>query len=98
MGIPKKMLTKVIKNCSRSLINTRTFSKFAKFDYKDGLNFRSLLTDEELMIEDTAEKFSQSYLMPQIQQANREGSFDINIYKEMGKLGLIGCSLEDYGG
>jgi len=56
------------------------------------------LTDEELMIEDTAEKFSQSYLMPQIQQANRDGTFDVNIYKEMGKLGLIGCSLEDYGG
>jgi len=92
------MLTKVFKNCTRNITGARAFSKFAKFDFKDGLNFRSLLTDEELMIEDTAEKFSQSYLMPQIQQANRDGTFDVNIYKEMGKLGLIGCSLEDYGG
>jgi len=92
------MLTKVFKHCTRNLTNSRAFSKFAKFDYKDGLNFRSLLTDEELMIEDTAEKFSQSYLMPQVQKANREESFDRNIYREMGKLGLVGCTLEDYGG
>ena len=35
--------------------------------------------------------------MPQIQMANRNETFDREIYREMGKLGLIGCTLPDYG-
>jgi glutaryl-CoA dehydrogenase len=46
---------------------------------------------------ETAEGFSQEYLMPQIQMANRNSTFDRQIYREMGKLGLIGCTLPDYG-
>ena len=45
----------------------------------------------------SARKFSQEYLMPQVLMANREETFNKEIYKEMGKYGLIGCNLPDYG-
>jgi len=88
------------KTLAQTLLKqTRTFAgskPFAKFDYKDGLNFTSKLTEDEIMIMETAEGFSQEYLMPQIQMANRNETFNKDIYREMGKLGLIGCTLPDY--
>lgn len=88
------MLTKTFSTIIKRPL--RTFAKFQKFDYTDPLNFQSLLTDDELMIMETAEKFSQKVLMPGVQMHNRNETFDASIYKEMGQVGLIGCTLPDY--
>lgn len=69
----------------------------AKFDYKDPLSFDGLLTDEERMIEETAKQYAQEKLMPRIVKAYQDEHFDTNIMKEMGELGFLGCTIDDYG-
>jgi len=34
--------------------------------------------------------------MPRIQQAYRDEKFDVEIMKEMGELGFLGCTIKDY--
>jgi glutaryl-CoA dehydrogenase len=69
----------------------------AAFDWQDPLLLDELLTDEERMVRDTARDFAQSYLLPGVIEANRHEKSDPQIMKEMGKLGLLGAYLKDYG-
>ena len=84
--------TKILKNI------TKSFTKFQKFNYKDALNYRSLLTEEELEIEEVANNFFQTELQPSITLANRNKHFDKNIYKKLGEMGFLGSTLKEYGG
>jgi len=70
--------------------------KFAKFDFTDALNVKTLLTEEELMIMETARNFAQSKLMPRILEANRKERFDREIMNELGSLGFLGCTISEY--
>jgi glutaryl-CoA dehydrogenase len=68
------------------------------FNWQDPLLLESLLSEEERMIRDSAHKYCQEKLMPRILKANRDEVFDANIMKELGALGLLGCTLpEKYG-
>jgi len=49
------------------------------------------------MIEETARNFARDELLPGIIEANRHESFDPEIMKKMGTLGLLGPMLEGYG-
>jgi len=69
----------------------------APFDWQDPLLLDELLTDDERMVRDAAHDFGQNVLMPGIIEANRHEKFDPAIMKEMGKLGLLGAYLKDYG-
>ncbi len=69
----------------------------APFDWQDPLLLNELLTDEERMVRDSAHDFAQSRLMPGIIEANRHEKFDPEIMKEMGKLGLLGATINGYG-
>ena len=69
----------------------------APFDWQDPLLLDELLTDDERMVRDTAHDFAQEHLMPGIIEANRHEKFDPAIMKEMGRLGLLGAYLKDYG-
>ena len=60
------------------------------FQWMDALNLRDQLTEEELMVQETATSFCQEKLMPRILLANRNESFDRKIMQEMGELGLLG--------
>lgn len=72
--------------------------KFAAFDFEDPLNFKTLLTEQELEIMQVARDFFQENFFPGIIQANRTHSFDKGVYKKMGEMGFLGCTLKDYGG
>ena len=68
------------------------------FNWQDPLLLESLLSEEERMIRDSAHQYCQEKLMPRILTANRDEVFDANIMKELGELGLLGCTLpEKYG-
>lgn len=67
------------------------------FDWQDPLLLEDLLTDEERMVRDTARDFGQSRLLPGIVAANRHETFDTQIMRDMGELGLLGSYLEGYG-
>ena len=63
----------------------------------DILLLEEQLSEEELSIQNTARDYCQSELMPRILEANRNETFDKNIYKEMGQLGLLGAPIKGYG-
>lgn len=84
-----------------SIVPQRLFasakSKLAKYDFQDPLNLQSALTEDEIMIAEAARDFAQSTLLPGVTQSFRSESFDPSIYRQMGEIGLIGCTLKDYG-
>jgi glutaryl-CoA dehydrogenase len=65
--------------------------------WQDPLLLEDLLTDEEKMVRDTAHDFAQNRLLPGVIEANRHEKFDPEIMKEMGKLGLLGATINGYG-
>src|SRR6201986_2614886 len=73
--------------------------KDADFNWEDPLDLESELSEEERMVRDTARGYAQEKLFPRVLKAYREESFDREIMREMGALGLIGATVpEEYGG
>src|SRR6201990_697401 len=73
--------------------------KDADFNWEDPLDLEGELTEEERMVRDTARGHAQEKLFPRVLKAYREESFDREIMREMGALGLIGSTIpEEYGG
>jgi glutaryl-CoA dehydrogenase len=64
-----------------------------KYRWDDSFRFEEQLSEDERLVRDTARDYAQDKLMPRILDANRNEHFDINIMKEMGKLGLLGSTL-----
>eukprot|EP00300_Choanocystis_sp_HF-7_P030424 c39261_g1_i1.p1 GENE.c39261_g1_i1~~c39261_g1_i1.p1 ORF type:complete len:426 (+),score=93.33 c39261_g1_i1:68-1345(+) len=94
-------LSNVIRASSiprRVFTHTRLASNVKpEFDRQDPLRLNDLLTEEERMVQEQVRSYCQEKLMPRIQKANREESFDKNIMKEFGSLGLLGCTIDGYG-
>ncbi len=65
--------------------------------WQDALDLEGQLTAEEIAIRDAARDYCQGSLLPGIIQANRHETFDRNIFREMGALGLLGPTIEGYG-
>ena len=65
------------------------------FNWQDPLLIDSLLSEEERMIRDSAHQYCQEKLMPRVLLANRNETFDPEIMKELGALGLLGCTIEE---
>ncbi|ODN98111.1 hypothetical protein I350_07753 [Cryptococcus amylolentus CBS 6273] len=72
-------------------------SKFVKYDWEDPLDLKSLLTEEEIAIHETAKAYAQENLLPRVVEAYRTAKFDPNIMREMGELGLLGATIQGYG-
>ena len=64
--------------------------KFKGFDF---IQFDSLLSDEELMVRDTARQFIEDNLIPIIEECNREGRFPRELVQPMAELGFFGATL-----
>jgi len=71
--------------------------KYGKFNWEDPLNLSGLLSEEETLVMDTARGYAQDKLMPRILEANRSETCEPEIFKEMGELGLLGCTIDGYG-
>jgi glutaryl-CoA dehydrogenase len=71
----------------------------AEFNWQDPLDLEHQLSEDERMISDSVRAFAQDRLMPRVQKAFREESFDPEIMKELGRQGLLGVMTgEAYGG
>jgi glutaryl-CoA dehydrogenase len=69
------------------------------FQWNDPLRLDDQLTEEERMIKDAAHDYCQGQLLPRVTEAFRHEKTDIDIFKEMGNLGLLGMTIpEQYGG
>ncbi len=75
--------------------NQANQKKKINFNWQDPLLLDSLLTEEERLIRDSAHQYCQEKLMPRILLANRHETFDVDIMKEFGALGLLGATIEE---
>ena len=64
---------------------------------KDILKFKNELSGDEKLISESAYDYCQNELMPRIKHANRNETFDKEIYKEFGSMGFLGAPILGYG-
>lgn len=72
-------------------------SMMPHFNWEDPLDLTGNLSDEERMVMENARNYCQDKLMPRVLMANRNETFDRDIMREMGELGLLGSVIEGYG-
>lgn len=78
---------------------TSPTQKSHPFQWEDALLLNQQLTDEERLIRDSAASYCQKKLQPRVLEAFRHEKTDPAIFREMGALGLLGCTLPtQYGG
>ena len=71
----------------------------AAFLWDDPFQLQAQLTDEERMVAETARSFARDRLLPRVVKDFREESFDPNLMREFGELGLLGATIPtEYGG
>ncbi|MBV8273352.1 MAG: acyl-CoA dehydrogenase [Cupriavidus sp.] len=71
----------------------------AEFHWADPLLLDQQLTSDERMVRDAAAAYCQDKLMPRVLQSFRNEKTDVEIFREMGELGLLGPTIpEQYGG
>ncbi|KAJ7502977.1 glutaryl-CoA dehydrogenase [Mycena galericulata] len=87
----------VLRQGAHSFRPARYASTSATFNPKDMLNLESLLTEEERAIRDTAREYCQEQLLPRVLHGWRTEEFDPDVLPEMGKLGLLGPTIQGYG-
>jgi len=69
------------------------------FNWEDPFLLEAQLSEEERMVMDAAHAYSQEQLEPRVLEAFRNEHTDVEIFKEMGELGLLGATIpEQYGG
>jgi glutaryl-CoA dehydrogenase len=68
-----------------------------KFNYIDPFILEEQLSIEEKSIKELASSFSKNILIPNVVSSFRNEYFDKNIIKEMGKIGLLGPTINEYG-
>lgn len=69
------------------------------FHWADPLLLDQQLTEEERMVRDSAAQYCQDKLMPRVLQSFRHEQTDVEIFREMGELGLLGATIPtEYGG
>jgi glutaryl-CoA dehydrogenase len=64
---------------------------------KDILKFKDQLSGDEKLISESAYDYCQNELMSRIKHANRNETFDKEIYKEFGSMGFLGAPILGYG-
>ena len=54
-----------------------------------------ILTEEQLLIQETARKFAQERLAPNSAQWERDCAFPRGLFRELGELGFMGMTVPD---
>ncbi len=68
-----------------------------RFPGVDYLQFDSLLTEQELLVRQTARQFTDERILPIVREAYSKGTFPRQIVPELARLGFLGANLEGYG-
>jgi glutaryl-CoA dehydrogenase len=63
----------------------------------DYLQIDSILSEQELLVRQTARRFVDERAMPLIRQSFREAAFPKELIPEMAELGFLGANIEGYG-
>ena len=70
---------------------------YMAFHGVDYMMLDSQFSEQELLVRQTARRFTEERLMPRIKDCYREGQFPMETVREMGELGFFGATLEGYG-
>jgi len=71
----------------------------AKFSWEDPFLLSQQLSDDETMVMDAARSYAQERLEPRVLDAFRTESTDLQVFREMGEMGLLGAYIPtEYGG
>jgi glutaryl-CoA dehydrogenase len=68
-----------------------------RFPGVDYIQFDSLLSEQELLVRQTARQFVDERVVPIIREAYNNAAFPAGLIREMGELGFFGANLEGYG-
>ena len=63
----------------------------------DPLYLNSFLDEEEKLIRENTKNYCQKNLLPNVVENNRNYYFDKDLYKDLGKMGLLGSTVKGYG-
>ena len=84
--------------CGDNFFRNKPMTK-ASFNWADPFLLDSQLAADERQVRNAARDFAQKALKPRIRDAFRNETTDPAIYREMGEMGLLGCTLPPaYGG
>ena len=72
-------------------------TRWTPLNWQDPFELDSQLSEEQLMVRDSAQQYAQSALAPRVKEAYRQESTDPNIFCEMGEMGLLGATIDGYG-
>jgi len=69
------------------------------FNWEDPFFLQKQLEEDERMIAESAHSFASEVLAPRVAQAYENETSDPDLFREMGKMGLLGTTIpEEYGG
>lgn len=69
------------------------------FSWDDPFHLEQQLTEDERMLRDGAHTYAQDKLLPRVTNAFEKEHTDLEIFQEMGAMGLLGTTIpEEYGG
>ncbi|MGI9381230.1 MAG: acyl-CoA dehydrogenase [Methyloligellaceae bacterium] len=76
-----------------------TESPYRSFNWSDPFDLQGQLTEEELLVRETAKRFADDRLAPVVRDSFRNETVDESLLKDMGELGLLGMTMpERFGG
>jgi len=75
-------------------LSTRHFSSVTKFHYQDPFQLNKQLSEDERLIQKTAQDFATQELYPTITSNFRHETFQKSIMKQMGTAGLLGPTIQ----
>ncbi|QEA38004.1 acyl-CoA dehydrogenase [Pistricoccus aurantiacus] len=73
-------------------------SNLTPMTWEDPFRLIDQLEEDERMVQASAHDYCQEKLLPRVLEANRHEHFDREIMNEMGELGLLGATIDGYGG
>ncbi len=71
--------------------------RWTKLAWEDPFLLEEQLSKEQIMVRDSAREYAQGRLLPRVHKAFRDEYTDVDIFREMGELGLLGATIPGYG-
>jgi glutaryl-CoA dehydrogenase len=72
-------------------------TRWTKLNWEDPFELDGQLTDTQRMVQASAREYAQSQLAPRVTSAFATERMDVDIFREMGDMGLLGSTIAGYG-
>ncbi|MEX0371163.1 MAG: acyl-CoA dehydrogenase [Tateyamaria sp.] len=86
-------------NAEMKILKAKDAPDLGSFDWSDPFRLSDQLSEDERMVQASAQAYAQEKLAPRVVSAFEDEATDPAIFGEMGEMGLLGVTLpEEYGG